>query len=162
MNQNPRPRRRSLRAPAYDYTAPGAYFTTIVAQDRACFFGTINDDAFHPTPAGDLVSRVWHELPGRFPSLELDHFVVMPNHVHGLLWLTETSAMQRMSLGAIAGAFKSLVTREVNAMLGRTGPLWQRNYYERVMRSEAELDAIRKYIDENPLRWALDSENPER
>ena len=67
-----------------------------------------------------------------------------------------------MSLGAIVGAFKSLVTREVNAMLGRTGPLWQRNYYERVVRSEAELDAMRKYIDENPLRWALDSENPER
>jgi len=109
-----------------------------------------------------LVSRVWHELPVRFSSLELDEFVVMPNHVHGVLWLIETSAAQRVSLGAVVGALKSLATHEINALLGRTGPLWQRNYYERVVRDEAELTAIRRYIEENPLRLALDAENPDR
>ena len=165
MHRDPLPQRRSLRAPAYDYTAPGAYFITIVTQHRACPFGWILDDRFHPTPTGDLVNRVWHELPDRFPSLEIDHFVVMPNHVHGLLWLLDASTSpseQHVSLGAVVGAFKSLATREVNALLRRAGSLWQRNYYERVVRSEAELDAIRKYIDENPLRWALDAENPDR
>lgn len=162
MNEPPRPQRRPLRAPAYDYTASGAYFITIVTLDRAYFFGTIADDVFFPTPAGDAVSRVWQDLTSRFPTIEVDHFVVMPNHVHGLLWITDAPAPQQVSLGTIVGAFKSLAAREVNLMLKRTGSLWQRNYYERVVRSEAELNAIRRYIDENPLRWALDAENPER
>ena len=162
MNRDPLPRRRSLRAPAHDYTAPAAYFITVVTQHRACLFGKILDDRFHSTPAGDLVTRLWHGLPNRFPLVELDHFDVMPNHVHSLLWLTEESAEQPVILGAIVGAFKSLAAREINAMLGRTGPLWQRNYYERVVRDETEPTAIRKYIEENPLRWALDAENPDR
>ena len=162
MNEPPRPRRRPLRAPAYDYSGPGAYFITIVTQDRACLFGAIVDDTFLPTPVSDAVSRVWRELPSRFPAVELDHFIIMPNHVHGLLWIADVSEPQRESLGAIIGAFKSLAPREVNAMLKRKGSLWQRNYYERVVRNEAELNAIRRYIDENPLRWALDAENPNR
>ncbi len=85
----------------------------------------------------------------------------MPNHVHGVLWITDVPTSRRTSLGAIVGAFKSLAAHEVNAMLKRTGSLWQRNYYERVVRNEAELTAIRKYIDENPLHWALDAENPD-
>ena len=162
VNEPPRPQRRPLRAPAYDYTTPGAYFVTIVAQERACLFGAIVDDVFLPTSAGDAVSRVWHDLPARFQTIELDHFVVMPNHVHGLLWINDVPAPQRESLGAIVGAFKSLAAREVNTALKRTGTLWQRNYYERVVRNEAELTAIRKYIIDNPLRWAIDAENPDR
>ncbi len=108
------------------------------------------------------MSRVWRELPSRFPAVELDHFVIMPNHVHGLLWIADAPEPRRESLGAIVGAFKSLAAREVNALLKRKGSLWQRNYYERIVRNEAEVNAIRRYIDENPLRWALDAENPER
>ena len=108
------------------------------------------------------MSRVWHELPSRFPGLELDTFVVMPNHVHAVLWLTDAPAPQQTSLGAIVGVFKSLAAREVNALLKRTGVFWQRNYYERIVRNDAELLAIRNYVDENPLRWALDAENPDR
>lgn len=121
-------------------------------------------DIFHPAPAGDAVLRVWHDLPSRFPPVELDHLVVMPNHVHGLLWILDAdpSTSVRPRLGDVIGAFKSLATREANAVLNRSGSLWQRNYYERVVRNEAELTAIRRYIEENPLRWALDAENPDR
>jgi REP element-mobilizing transposase RayT len=156
------PQRRSVRAPAYDYATPGAYYITVVTENRVCLFGAVQDDRFVADPAGAVVARIWHELPGRFPSLDLDRFVVMPNHVHGVLWLTETSVAQRVSLSAAVGAFKSLAAREINALIGRTGSVWQRGYYERVVRNEAELTAIRRYIDQNPPRWALDAENPDR
>src|SRR5689334_8565556 len=114
MNEPPRPRRRSLRAGAFDYATPGAYFFTTVTQGRACMFGSIFEDQFVATPAGEAVSRVWHDLPLRFPVVELDQFIVMPNHVHGLLWLKETHAASPESLGTIIGGFKSLAAREVN------------------------------------------------
>jgi REP element-mobilizing transposase RayT len=134
----------------------------MVTQDRACLFGAITNDVLAPTPAGDAVSRVWQALLSRFPTLELDEFVVMPNHVHGLLWITQRPDQRPENLSAIVGAFKSLAAREVNITIERTGSLWQRNYYERVVRDEAELNAIRQYIADNPLRWALDAENPDR
>jgi REP element-mobilizing transposase RayT len=162
MNEPLRPRRRTLRAPAHDYASPGAYFITVVTQGRACHFGSITNEVFVPAPACGAVSRVWNALPSRFPSVVLDEFVVMPNHVHGLLWIADVPLPQRSSLGAIVGAFKSLAAREVNAAVKRTGSLWQRYYYERIVRNEAELGAIRQYILDNPLRWALDAENPER
>ena len=129
-----------------------------------------------PNEAGESVRRVWHDLPTRFPSLVLDAFVVMPNHVHGIMVLVSAgsaaspgtapfdSALDKSSsptLGEILRAFKSLSAIEVNRICGRSGPIWQRNYYDHIIRSGEDLDAIRRYVVENPLMWATDPENPE-
>ncbi|MHB8412747.1 MAG: transposase [Candidatus Acidiferrales bacterium] len=126
------------------------------------------------TPAGEAVWNVWRELPVRFPAIELDAFVVMPNHVHGILFLcppgvsgaassapTKTAATAP-ALGLILRAFKSLSAAAVNRALNQRGQsVWQRNYYEHIVRSSKDLDAVRLYIAQNPMQWLNDRENPE-
>ena len=166
----PDPRhRRSIRLETYDYAQAGAYFVTIVTQDRACLFGQASDGAVDLSEAGQMVAAAWVALPTRFPTIDLDEFVVMPNHLHGIIVLSAPSPSGRSpTLGAVVGAFKSIVTVEYGRGVrsGRWPPfrgrLWQRNYYEHVIRGEAGLDRIRRYIDENPIRWELDAENPGR
>jgi REP element-mobilizing transposase RayT len=183
-----RPRRRSIRLKGYDYSEAGAYFVTICTQDRLCLVGEMGDDAMRLNDAGQMVASLWDGLPARFPGIELDAFVMMPNHVHGIIVLPDHGAATRaaptddinesvvgaplvgarISLGDLVGAFKSTSTvayiRGVEAKgwprFGRR--LWQRNYYEHVIRDEAALNRLRRYIDENPLRWAFDDENPDR
>jgi REP element-mobilizing transposase RayT len=162
-------RRRTSRYPGYDYASSGAYFVTVVAQDRTCLFGAVTGDVMHPNDAGCAVLRCWQELPGRFPSVNLDEFVVMPNHVHGIIWLTEISALHDQgaassapTLGRVMRAFKSMSAIEVNRLMGRRGRLWQRGYYERVVRSDGELRDVRNYILQNPARWPTDVEYSER
>src|SRR5688572_14668787 len=84
-------RRRPLRMPAFDYASTGAYFVTICVRERACLLGDIVDNLVRLNDVGELVMTIWHDLPTRFPSVDLDAFVVMPNHVHGILWLTDDS-----------------------------------------------------------------------
>jgi REP element-mobilizing transposase RayT len=110
------------------------------------------------------------------PTLTLDAFVVMPNHVHGIVWLDSSTSdpgeggparafgvSGNRSLSSFVRAFKAACTSRVNELRGTSGsPLWQRNYFEHVVRNERELHAIRKYIVENPQRWRIDVENPER
>lgn len=153
--------RRSIRLGSYDYSTVGAYFFTLVTLNRICHFGHIRGDEAVLNGLGDAVLGVWNALPQRFAEVELDAFVVMPNHVHGIIWLVERDDAKGRTLGDLIGAFKSLSTRELNHLLGRSGAIWQRNYFERVVRNERELNAIRRYIDENPSRWALDHENPD-
>lgn len=120
--------------------------------------------------AGEAVADAWVELPRRFPSMGLDMCVVMPNHLHGILSITlrpgaAGSAPMRSSptLGVAMGAFKSTSAITVNCLLSRTGQqLWQRGFYDRVIRNEDELNKIREYIATNPLRWGGDRENPDR
>ena len=149
--------RHSLRLPHYDYGAAGGYFVTIVAANRLCLF-----TAPHPQ---SIVERAWLGIPRSFPHATLDAWVVMPNHLHGIVVLTRRTSAAGFagSLGAIVGNFKSITARRLNR-IRRTPevPVWQRNYYERVIRNENELERIRAYIAANPLRWALDRENPER
>ena len=202
--------------PEYDYGEPGACFVTIVTQGHVCWFGAIVDDEVQLSAAGEMVERVWRELPERFPFVRLDAFVVMPNHVHGIIWLTNDDSDCRGesrirpdhsgnlgqsgehgtrpyggrevrtdrvndppqptgakgtwagSLGRVVQAFKSISTHEYTVGAKEEGwprfpgRLWQRNYYEHVIRDEEDLLAIQQYIQENPLRWALDRENPEK
>lgn len=89
---DPRKHRHSIRLKGYDYAQAGAYFITIVAQDRACVFGRVVNGEMRLNPAGDMVWGEWNALPDRFPSIELDAFVVMPNHVHGIIVLTNPPA----------------------------------------------------------------------
>jgi putative transposase len=168
MNIN---RRGSLRLKGYDYAQAGAYFVTICTHDRACLLGEAVGEEVRLSDAGSIVQEAWQALPGRFSGMELDAFVVMPNHVHGIATFVgaglalpgeKGAASSAPTLGDVVRAFKSLSAIHVNRLLRRSGPLWQRNYYEHVIRNERELDKIREYIATNPLRWALDRENPQR
>lgn len=178
--------RHSIRFQGYDYSRSGAYFVTIVAQDRASLFGEVVEGEMRLNDAGRMIWSEWVILPERFPNVVLDEFVVMPNHVHGIIVIVNdvgaglvlapdvpaphgaTGATTRVAptLGDVVGAFKSRVTveyiRGVKTLgwMAFNGRLWQRNYYEHIIRDEVSLNRIRRYIAENPQRWTSDSQNP--
>lgn len=168
--------RRSIRLKGYDYTLNGAYFVTIVAQHRLCLFADVDGNDMRLNDAGRMIATQWRALHTRFPTIQLDAFVVMPNHIHGIIVVTcadtpKTGATTRVaptSLGVVVGAYKSSTTVEFTRgvkTLGWpsfVGKLWQRNYYEHIIRHDAGLNRIRQYIAENPTRWAEDPENPFR
>jgi REP-associated tyrosine transposase len=159
--------RRSIRLREFDYSSIGGYFVTTCVQNRECLFGDVLDDVMVLSDAGGLVESVWNGLMERFTTIELDAFVVMPNHVHfivnivGAVGKDGAGQGRAPTLDRIVGAFKSITAAQVNRLLSRTGqPLWQRNYYERVIRNELELHGLQDYIIHNPLKWADDTENP--
>ncbi len=169
--------RRSMRLKANDYTRVGAYFVTLCAAQRTCLFGTIIDDISIPSEIGSNVTACWNAIPNHFPGIELDAFMLMPNHFHGLVVLAAASAPsgresialvprvarspESRSLGAVIGSFKAAASREWGRSNAVTGtPLWQRNYYEHIIRGERDLERIRTYIRLNPSRWNDDQENP--
>ena len=178
-------RRRSLRLVEYDYAQSGAYFVTIVTQRRLSLFGSVVDGDMQLNEAGRMVGSVWCRLSERFPSITLDEFIVMPNHVHGLLFVEAREdhvgaplvdalpapegggGIRRPSLGEIVGAYKSHSTVEYiravkdSGWRSFEGRLWQRNFYEHVVRDEQSLDQIREYIVGNPAMWESDRENLE-
>jgi putative transposase len=166
--------RRSIRLRGYDYSQAGAYFITICTALRECVLGEICEGQMHLSAAVIAVERVWWELPTRFPAVGLDSFIIMPNHVHGIIVIQDMdgnaqgseplrAAVRRMPLGRVVRAFKSLSGIEANRCLGRSErPFWQRNYYEHVIRDDTSLTAIRQYIADNPARWPEDPENPAR
>jgi putative transposase len=152
--------RKSLRLPHYDYATPGAYFLTICVADRACLLGSVTDGKVVLSRGGRIVEETWRTLPSHYPHIELDEFVVMPNHMHGLLVIREDGSHP---LPELVRAFKSFSAREINkAPTGSRRPLWQRGYHEHVVRGEKDLNAIRGYIQNNPLQWEMDEENPAR
>ncbi|WNZ26256.1 transposase [Leptolyngbya sp. NK1-12] len=180
--------RRSIRLKGYDYTTAGAYFITLCTHQRECLFGTIEDGQMQLSLLGQIVQSCWLRLPQHFQSVELDAFVVMPNHVHGIIWLggmdcrgeafaprliassqdIHTNASpppkdgtQPGSIGAIVQNFKSVSTRRINQLRKTAGrPVWQRNYYERIIRDQRALQNIRRYIQNNPLSWWQDQLHP--
>ena len=165
MWDNHYPRGRpSLRLPDYDYAQPGAYFVTICALDRVCLFGEVREGAIHLNDAGRMVREVWEELPARFPHIGLDAFIVMPNHLHGIVVIRERREGQ--GLGQIIGAFKSLTTRRYIVGVRQAGwrpfagRLWQDNYFEHVIRDETSFNRIREYIACNAVHWDSDPERP--
>ncbi|HLJ68426.1 MAG TPA: transposase [Chloroflexota bacterium] len=154
--------RPSLRLETYDYTQPGAYFVTICTLARVCLFGDIRDGVMHHNDAGRTIQSLWEALPQRFSHISLDAFVVMPNHLHGVVVITEGRPHQ--GLGQIIGAFKSLSTNgyitgaRQHGWPRFAGRLWQDNYYEHIVRSDASLERIRTYIAGNPQNWETDPE----
>lgn len=167
-------RRRSIRLKGYDYSKSGAYFITIVTRNRACLFGKVVNGEIRLNDAGRMVVTEWEMIPERFPTVALDAFIVMPNHVHGIIVITNAAivhdgATTRVAptLGDVVGAFKSRVTVEYIRGVKTSGwtpfhrDLWQRNYYEHIIRNKDALNRIRKYITDNPARWLFDYENPE-
>ncbi len=202
--------RKSIRLHNYDYTQPGAYFITLCINQRECLLGEIRDAKMQTNVIGDLITQTWHSLPQRFSAITLDAFVVMPNHVHGIICIaggtncrgaacrafheigtvpnkgaassaptvaridfrrgaaccapnTPNTTAPTPSLADIIRAFKSISAIATNRLLQREGqPLWQRNYYERIIRNEEEWNRIREYIANNPAQWDEDDENPLR
>ena len=166
--------RRSIRLKDYDYTQTGVYFVTVVAQERLCLFGEVADGAMRLNDTGRLIAEVWRWLASQYPYVDLDEYIIMPNHLHGLIGITDNGgrggsraapagvALRRIKpLGRLIGAFKTVSTKQVNRAQGAASKvLWQRNYYERVIRNERELAGAREYILNNPLHWDLDKENP--
>jgi REP element-mobilizing transposase RayT len=181
--------RRSIRLKGYDYALAGAYFVTISTQDRGGVFGDVVAGVMRLNEAGRMVSTEWNTLPAWFPGVDLDAFVVMPNHIHGIIvfttrvsvgaplvgaqdvtpnMATDNRATTRVAptLGDVVGAYKSRVTVEYTRGVKTKGwpafrrRLWQRNFYEHIIRNEASLNHIRQYILDNPARWSFDRENP--
>ena len=218
MSHDPeRYHRRSIRLPGYDYTTPGAYFVTLCVHDGACVLGGVVDGEVTLTEEGRIVTACWVDLPNHYPHVRMDAFVVMPNHVHGIIVLVDgglvgTGGIEARCVGAggvgagfegsdsaagtgprsdgvaprargvkpaptgattgatptrhplpeIVRALKTFSARRINALRGTRGqPFWQRSYYEHIVRNQRELDAIRAYIVQNPLRWDLDREHPD-
>ncbi|HAZ46217.1 MAG TPA: transposase [Cyanobacteria bacterium UBA11369] len=167
--------RRSIRLPEYDYTQPGAYYITICTYERQCWFGDVENGKMQKNYLGYIAHNFWQALPRRFPHIELDVFVVMPNHLHGILIITDegyrTLPKNRPrkeqfgkpvpgSIPTVVRSFKSAVTRRINLMRRtKMPPIWQGNYYESIVRVETGLDAIRQYIINNPLEWEIDEDN---
>jgi putative transposase len=158
-----------MRLQHYDYAKTGAYFVTICTHNRACTFGEVTGSLMVQNMAGRMVESIWCVIPGHYSNVSIDAFVVMPNHVHGLLFITKDLVGARFiapesiapNLGEVVRAFKARCSHAINKIHGKGTPLWQRNYYEHVVRDEDDLMRIREYIENNPAQWALDEENPE-
>jgi len=173
--------RHSMRLLGYDYAQVGAYFVTSVTKDRVCLFGEIVDGEMRLNDGGRMIEQWWFELNRKFSTVETDEFVVMPNHFHGIVVIAGVTVGADLrvgpnSEGAHAGAplptiiqwFKTMTTNEymrgvkTRSWTPFAGRLWQRNYYEHIVRCENELTRIREYIANNPLQWEMDRENPSR
>jgi REP element-mobilizing transposase RayT len=206
-----KPARRSIRLKGYDYSQVGAYFVTMVTQARACLFAKIVDGSVVLNDFGKIADECWRAIPDHFAHVELGAFVVMPNHVHGIIVITDVvgdavgaaqvgaaqvgaaqvgaaqvgaaqvgaaqvGATQvgathasplpahgpnPHSLGAIVGSYKSAVTKQIGRELHIAG-IWQRNYHDHIIRNQAEMERIWRYIELNPARWADDDDNPKK
>jgi len=149
--------RRSIRLAGYDYSQAGAYFITICTHNR--------DLSLQTERVQEAVRLAWHAQPTRFPTIALDEFTIMPNHIHGIIILGDVASRDAASsvptLGKVVRAFKSISAIEANKTLDRAGqPFWQRGYYEHIIRDDDDLNRIRRYIRENPLNWHSDPDNP--
>ncbi|WP_446007868.1 transposase [Candidatus Electrothrix sp.] len=201
--------RRSIRLRGYDYTRAGAYFVTICVQHRECLLGHISVPAavgadprvcpgisseIHLTDAGRMVQKIWDEIPDNYPGVDIDEFRVMPNHIHGIIVLTDPvvgadphvrpidppsrqnhqgqaqgpAPTEPLSLPDVVQRYKSLTTNQYidgvkqNGWQPFPGKLWQRNYWDHVIRNENELHRIREYIRNNPARWQQDALHPDQ
>jgi len=174
----PHPERKTMRLASYDYSLPGAYFVTACAKNREFLFET--------SEAKLAVESAWHSMLDIFGSIALDEFIVMPNHIHGIVWINgdgsyrwhpgtwkndlhgkgnqlivPTEKIKFETLSNIIGAFKTTAATRINKLRGQLGrAVWQKSFYDRIVRNEYELERIQKYVQNNPLKWAEDRDNP--
>ena len=156
-------RRRSIRLSTHDYSANSTYFLTLCTYRRAALFGCIEDGVVSLSTAGKIVRDLWIQTARMRRSVVLDAFVIMPNHMHAIVAMpaaerreSSASSLRRApeSLGALVAGYKASCTSNVKRLLGIPHLcLWQRNYYERVIRDARALHEIRHYIAANPAPW---------
>ena len=164
-------KRKSIRLKDYDYTQEGAYYVTICTHDRKCIFGYIKDGKMILNEPGKSVEYTWYDLPNHNNNIELDEFVVMPNHVHGIIVIVGAGSKPALiheragyepaptvhGLSEMIRQFKTFSAKRINKIDNATGTaVWQRNYYEHVIRNEHDLSGIREYILMNPIMWNND------
>jgi putative transposase len=159
------PNRRSIRLPNWDYRLPGPYAITMCTQDRIPRFGVVEDACMILNPVGEMVRDVWMAMTHEFPTLTLDGFVVMPNHVHAILMLDSEDIDRNPALGSVVQRFKSITTsRYITGIREQgwepfNGRLWHRNYYEHIVRDDRDFERCRDYIEANPANWNTDRDN---
>ena len=153
MSYNPEiHHRQSIRLQGYDYTNEGIYFVTICCYQRQHLFGEIDNGEMKINLIGQIVSALWQKIPQHFPNVELDGFILMPDHLHGIIIISESK--EKSSLANIIQNFKSISSRKINRITKTYGiSIWQRNYYERIVRTEQELTNLYEYIKNNPANW---------
>ena len=178
----------SARCPNWDYTSNGYYFVTICTRDRQCFFGDIKAGKMELSDIGSIIAQEWQKTPKIRPNVQLDEWVVMPNHFHGIIIINNPvdtfnnpvdtfrrnastdrnastnnknkSRLKSNSLGSIIGQFKSVCTKQIWKM-GFTDFGWQSRFHDHIIRDEAALSRIRQYIINNPTKWEQDKNNPQ-
>jgi putative transposase len=150
----------SKRLSGYDYSQPGFYFVTMCTQQHRLVFSTIVDGQVSLKVPGQVAQSVWVTLPRRFAHVKLDEYVLMPNHMHAIIELTDREPTQaagpRAALWEIIRVFKAATSYHTRRLEGKPWFAWQDDYYDSVIRTEAALQQIRQYIRENPLRWSQD------
>jgi len=193
---NPEKKRKSIRLPGVDYSVPGFYFLTICTNVRKNLFGNVIRGDMHLSPCGMVAKQCWEQIPAHFPDVVIDEYIVMPNHVHGILEIVDRGRAQIFvplqsntaslhygprddagvaqkfapwrqsdepsfhhvvprSIGSIVRGFKIGVTKWWRFQK-YSGDVWQRNYYEHIIRDDRSLDKIRQYIRDNPWKWSID------
>ena len=180
--------RRSIRLKGFDYSNAGVYFVTIVAWQREMLFGEIVNGEMRVNEFGKIAAEKWGWLETQYSYVELGAWIVMPNHFHGILVIHDDgrggsrsapvhgmhtlnggdsriapTPIKHKPLGGLIGAFKTVSTKYINLLRNTEGQVvWQRNYFEHIIRTEREWDNIHRYIESNPAMWAEDDENPDR
>ena len=167
--------RRSIRLKSYDYSADGAYFITVCVRNRECLLGEINDGRMILNQYGAVVRNIWEDLPDRLPDIDLDEYAIMPNHFHAIILINKSpesieihkdldvddiKTRRKMILPKVVGRFKMLAAKAINQRREIEGSFWQRNYYERVIRSEQDCQIGRQYSINNPVQWEMDEHYP--
>jgi len=173
------PKRKSQRKCDYDYSQPGYYAVAVCTQNRSCLFGVIDNGAMLLNDAGRMIDKTWNQIPDHYPGIELDVMQIMPNHLHGIIVFREVGTDPRVCPSSVPGfgqtqgsvpttvsdvikKFKTLATKRyidgvrVHGWHSFSGKLWQRSYYDRIIRNETELNKIRTYIYNNPIEWDTD------
>lgn len=178
-------KRRSIRLPGYDYSQAGYYFVTICCYQRKCLLGEIINGTMRLNQYGEIVQKEWLKSAVIRTEISLDEFIVMPNHFHGIVIINPVGAninpvgangcsplpesskkpimplMKPKSLSSLMAGFKSSVTKQINIIRNTPGTkVWQRNYYEHIIRDEKALNNIRQYIINNPMSWYKDQLHP--
>lgn len=172
----------STRLEVWDYSKYGYYFVTICTKNKRIYFGDVVDENTLLNNVGEKVKEIWLEIRNQFANVELDEFVIMPNHLHGIIFISRDSIgrdsinrvstkepyiknnpmYSELSLSKIIRWFKGRTTYEIHHTLQFSDFTWQPRYYEHIIRNEKSLQKTREYIHFNPLQWAVDEENPAR
>jgi REP element-mobilizing transposase RayT len=159
-NKNKYPVRKPTRLKEYDYSNNAYYFITICVDNKKEVFGTVKNNSMSLNEYGILVEKSLFDLTDRFSFVQIDYYVIMPNHFHCIFILENETNKNKKSISEIIGAFKSITTIKLHK-IGLIDFKWQRSFYDRIIRNEKELLNIRRYIEQNPLRWELEKHNPE-
>ncbi|MFH1890941.1 MAG: transposase [Candidatus Kuenenbacteria bacterium] len=183
--------RKSIRLPGHNYSQEGHYFVTICTEKRRLFFGKIENEKMVLNKLGAIIKQEWLKTPKIRKNVKLDEFIIMSNHIHGIIIINDQSTCvgaycntprrntpknknnndraycntplrsPSHTLGAIIRGFKSTTTKQINLQFGYNYFAWQRNYYEHIIKDEESLYNIRRYIIDNPKNWQTDRNNPD-